>query len=117
MHFDAEKYWQLKPIQRFWYRVRQIKNDFPAPKKLIVRTTTFGKLYLNGNRVYGCCRFSQKRDCFIIMIERNTDAGIMVDTLYHEWAHMLTWESGRHCTKFWRVYGKIFRRYLDEESR
>lgn len=103
--------------KRFRVKLRQLREDYPTDQPVIVRTRPHRTIFLNGFRVYGYCYYSEKSKRFVIIIERNPDTGIMIDTLWHEWSHVLTWKSATttHCKKFWSVYGAIYRRYQDGE--
>jgi hypothetical protein len=113
--FNQEEYDKLEPMQRFWYRRKQLKNDFPYHKKVVVRTVPYKTLLQDGRRIYGYCEYKPKTDSFIIVIERNVEIAIMIDILWHEYSHVLTWDTIKmHCNKFWKQYGEIYRKYLDE---
>ena len=115
---SLEEYMLLSPRKRILYRIRQVKFDFPTGKRVEVRIKPYKTLFQNGHPIYGYCTYSKKRDVFTIYIEQNEDASIMVDILWHEYAHILTWDSwqksSKHCNKFWTVYGTIYRKYQDE---
>ena len=106
------------PIKRFWYRWRALQKDFPIDKKVVIRTKPHKQLYLYGSRSYGYCTYSEKKDRFTIWVERNNDVAAMVETLWHEYAHAMTWTkvTRNHCRRWTDAYGKIYRRYMDEEK-
>ena len=95
-----------------------MKRDFPVKDKVRIRTYASGKLFQGGHRVYGLCNYSETTKMFTIHVERNTDLSIMLDTMRHEYAHVLTWKTGTktHCRRFWDAYAKIYRFYIDGEK-
>lgn len=56
------------------------------------------KLYLNDYHIY---------------IDTNRDIAFQLDTLLHEWAHLVVgWKRAEHPQKFWIQYGKLYDIYL-----
>lgn len=102
-------------LKKFWQCWKKLKIDFPTTK--CVRVKLKARLFLDGHRVYGVCKYSEKLDTYTIHIEHNKDISIMIDTLWHEYAHALAWVQGsktnKHCKKFFLIYGNIYRKYMD----
>lgn len=115
---------ELKPLQdepakikKFWKRVNQLKQDFPANVPVAVNTKPFGQVLSEGKRMYGLCSWYGPNNGYRITIERNQDVSIMLDTLWHEYAHALVGVPERKphpLGKYWRTYGKIYNYYQDE---
>jgi hypothetical protein len=111
------EYMKLKPIKRFWYQWKRLKTDFPTDKIVRIRTVPYKTLFLEGHRVHGYCEYKANKDMFFIYIERNKETPTMVDTLWHEYAHILTWHDWhkhyKHTKKFFETYGEIYSHYQD----
>lgn len=56
----------------------------------------------------GCTKCVNDRFC--IEINHSMPLGFQIETLLHEWAHMLTWPNG-HSDNWGRVYAQIYRTF------
>ena len=98
--------------------VAKLKRDFPL-KSASIRVRT-AKILLGDpdkkgkrHRIFGtACRYE---DYDLIIIERHADLSIQIDTLWHEWTHLILWPKCkyRHTKLFWCKYGEIYHHYLD----
>lgn len=96
--------------------LQKLKKDFPLRKKVRVRTfenlvDEDGKSMLYGV-TWNC------DDSFLIWLNRSLHEETVIDILFHEWAHCLMWSRwprshSKHSTAFWKIYGEIYRRYVD----
>ena len=63
----------------------------------------------------GDCQF--KDDHFLIRINRNLPEHEAIETLLHEWAHVIAWDrctSDEHCDEWGKAYSRIYRAFLKE---
>lgn len=100
-------------LRKLLKHLRNLKRDFPLQHPVKVRTY---KNYVDADgktRLYGTTSF--RNGVFVIELLRHRDPSIIVDTLWHEWAHALIWDEHdfSHGREFWQTYGKIYRKYQD----
>jgi hypothetical protein len=72
--------------------------------------------------VYGLTSFNEKCECFLIQILNNLNLEETIDTLRHEWAHVLSQHTEcvegvyqEHDDIYWGYYGKIYRKWYEED--
>lgn len=102
----------LNPNQRAsWRRLLSwLRTDCPTPKPVVVRTVP-----LKDN--HGLTFFQNKQ--YHIRIDSNGDYRCRIDTLIHEWAHVLAWpqlmpedEQQQHNPAWGAMYGVVYQSYL-----
>lgn len=74
--------------RRFNKYLRKLRRDFPTEHRVYVRFHDFGTLKNDkGDRVFGfACPMNKS---WQLDIERHPDVSVAIDTLIHEWAHVL----------------------------
>ena len=100
--------WDLK---RFNRRVRQLRKDFPAICRVVIKLCPIGSIRdAEGNRLHGVTIFHPKS--FEIRVEREEDISHSISTLWHEYSHCLE-PPGRKCHhERWRdMHHKIITHY------
>lgn len=68
---------------------------------------------------YGSCQLTEDKEGkvgFEVQIAEQKDLGVEVDTLLHEWAHVLThafttYHKSQHCDEYWLAFGRIYRAF------
>lgn len=86
---------------------RHLRTSFPDEQVTVRRV----KL-----KDWGYC---QKLDdgSFLIQLEKTADRHTQIDTLIHEWAHVLSWEVDNHPSDHGKAFGiayaKVYQSYLD----
>jgi hypothetical protein len=85
---------------------RCLLKDFPIPPgwKVSVRTCK-----THPDKCYGTCEQHFEIKTYRILIQKD-DWFKMVDTLWHEWAHI---HDHSHGDEFHIRYGQIYRRYIE----
>lgn len=95
---------KLSTAQKWLRTLAWLRRVFPARFPVAVRSQEMKKN--NGETE----EFSGPR--FIIRINRRTSHTIRIDTILHEWAHLLTWYGAGHYEKhpdeFGLQWGKIY---------
>jgi len=104
-------------LVRLRRRFEFLKKEFPvdAPVTLYIRKTAICDKKRN-LRYNGWCSFNEKR--YYITINRDDDSPTQVDTLMHEWAHLVAgWtEHGRDHSKKWgKAYADIYDYMIDRD--
>lgn len=85
-----------------------LKKNFPLDKKVSIWFVDY-KRYFGATFDLG--------DRFVIKIAKRLDWDTMVDTLYHEWAHCLTFDIHPDHSRSWAcAYGKILRKSHKEKG-
>ena len=106
-----------KHARRLRLRFELLKKKFPvdAPVTLYSRRTAICDKKRN-LRYNGWCSFNGKR--YFITVNKEDDSPTQVDTLLHEWAHLVAgWEErGReHSRKWGRAYADIYYYIVDKD--
>lgn len=97
---------------------RWIRKNFPS--EYTVRIQLVAPSSINGDD--GRVRWipGKNEDHFRILIADNLNIHQTIDTLFHEWAHVLTThsipldENSSHPDVFWAHYGRIYRKWHGE---
>lgn len=89
-----------------WLRVEH-SAKYPVDLR-VERLTPPGK-----SKEYGDCNRIGRR--FLIRIDPRADWSTSLDTLFHEWAHALTWwvEGSHHSDEWGLAYARIYRDFYD----
>ncbi len=97
--------------QKWRRRLRWIRDKFPPPRP--VRVVLRKGLDEQG---WTCLTKGNK---FVVEVGSNLPYWAKVDTLMHEWAHVLTWlgNDSRHHGEEWGLnYARIYQAFLDWEE-
>lgn len=97
-------------VQTYQRLIRFLKNQFPAQFPVSVR-----RLRLNTN-LDGDCRLCQKAT-FLIRINRDLLEHEAIETLLHEYAHVLAWDkcqNDQHCNEWGKSYSRIYRLFVNK---
>lgn len=89
--------------------IRFLKKTFPAYLKVSVRRLALSE-HLDGD-----CQL--KTDKFQIRINRDLQEHEAIETLLHEWAHVIAWDrcpTDEHCDEWGKAYSRIYRAFLKE---
>jgi len=94
----------------FYAFVRYLRQKFPHPrgKPIIVRTRYMSTLYGSCNSTFYQCR---------ITISNEQEHNFAIESLCHEWAHMLDCKNWRedfkeeHRTSWGKHYARVYRSY------
>jgi len=74
--------------------IKQLRREFPVDSPVEVRRCSC-------NNYSGITRFNGKK--YYIRINSNQQNRDLIDTLIHEWSHVLTIESAYHHDLHWRM--------------
>lgn len=102
---------KLTTEQKWQRTIRWLKRNFPAPEGYPVFVCT---VQMKDN---GETEFVNYLGIFNMHIRRSTFT-TKIDTLLHEWAHILTWfgaetEIEDHSGEFGEAWAKIYRTFLE----
>lgn len=69
----------------------------------------------------GSCQITEDKEGkvgFDIQIVEQKDLGVEVESLLHEWAHVLThafttYHKSQHCDEYWIAFGRIYRAFYE----
>jgi hypothetical protein len=96
-----------KERSRWSKTVLWLHKSFPARGRVSVRSVPLQKLC-------GYCRLSDDR--FLIRIDAKAPYRVKLDTILHEWAHVITWFGSDteedHGGEWGLAYAKIYREFL-----
>jgi len=107
---------------KFDRKVTKLRGLFPASKPIKIKT--YQVLKINGDKCSGCS--SDCGDYWLIQIERSMSWDLLIDTLIHEFAHIIdlerhgwpaneTCHSCLHRDSWGETYAEIYRRYTEED--
>ena len=101
----------------FWKKLQcRLRKECPSPVK---RTRVMIQNWLNKKPYIGCTAWNTERGMVTIYIRRSTSFDSKIDTLLHEWAHVVA-ETEEHNAKWSAAYGKCYRaleRLIGEQER
>lgn len=100
---------------RFWRRRNQLRRDFPAKCRVIVRLYDHGTLLDDdGEPLHGIAIPHGKS--WVIKINREPNISHSIDTLWHEWAHVLRPPGKRknHHAAWRDMYWRIVAKYIED---
>lgn len=89
--------------------IRFLKKTCPTLYPVSVRRLRMSDSF-DGN-----CQF--KGDSFLIRINRTLPEHEAIETLLHEWAHVIAWDrcpDDEHCDEWGKAYSRIYRTFLKE---
>jgi hypothetical protein len=112
--------------------IRVLRKEFPAEYPVTIYRRN--ALFLNPHTGEHCCnelravKDSQQVYAlaygpedypgrFVLFLAYHPDFGFMAESLFHEWAHFLTWNSKgtkEHPLEYFKMYGKIYQRCIDQ---
>ena len=101
----------MRKYAKFWRYVSRLKKDFPLNHPVSIRTFKTIKDEC-GHRLFGDCELVNGK--FLIRIERGEDESVAIDTIFHEWCHVLVGIEHGHNRRFWDQYGAVYRFYLED---
>lgn len=96
-------------VPKRWRKlISSLKSNFPTHWNVSVRTKPKGKVKIEGHRCFGYCQWMPDGSA-LIAIEKHEDHAVMIDTLFHEYAHAFVGppKNKHHPQLFWVMYGKI----------
>lgn len=99
----------LKKYKEFYGVLRILREEHPVWETVRVKTVQ----YLS-HGVVGQTSYSEKTNTFKIEIVRGS-LEVMVDTLIHEWAHVLSW-GHEHNGKWGIAYSKCYRTIFPDKE-
>jgi hypothetical protein len=87
--------------------VRLLKKEFPEFNVKIHRVKLHKKLF-------GDCCYNESKQWFRIRIRNNLSEDFAIDTLLHEFAHVLAWDApgDDHGMAWGKAYSKIYRVFV-----
>lgn len=93
------------------YELRRYLSDlrakFPTPIPVVVR-----RARLKGENGF----VRRRKGHFLIVLNRGMSRELTAQILYHEWAHVLTWDSDKNHDRRWAaVYSRIYREMIDPD--
>jgi len=101
--------------KKILFFIKKLREEFPTKLKIKVRFQDIEKSYL------GYYKFidSGKNKYNFIVIRKNLPYYVIIDTLAHEWSHLLSNEIKPdaitdHNTIWALFYGKIYRKLIDD---
>lgn len=86
-----------------------LKKNYPQPFPVSVRRVNLGETY------DGCCQF--KGSYFLVSVNRNLPEHQAIETLLHEYAHVIAWNKCKnddHCDEWGKAYSRLYRAFLKE---
>jgi len=100
---------KLTTTQKWRRTLTWLRRNFPAPLPIIVRSVPILKWQGEAQ-----CHSGRQ---FVIKIDRKQSFDLRIDTIIHEWAHVLTWFGAEtniedHSAEWGIAYAKIYRTYL-----
>jgi hypothetical protein len=99
---------KLTTGQKWLRTIAWLRRNFPSHYNTTIRSVPTGKCH--GYTEYDKC-------CFRIKIERRQSFYLRIDTLIHEWAHVLTWFGAEthedHSSEWGLAYAKIYRTFVE----
>lgn len=109
---------RLSARQRsFWKKLQwRLRKDCPSPVK---HTRVMIQNWLNTMPYIGWTTWNEKREMATIYIRRGASFDSKIDTLLHEWAHVVA-NTSEHDAKWSAAYGKCYRtleRLIGEQER
>lgn len=106
----------MKPLS-FRHLVARLRVDFPTKFSVTVRRRVLKK----SRAKHYVTKEKRVWKHFIVIDKRDKDG--CCESLFHEWAHCLRWEHALakardaeypgHDNGFWRLYGRMYRKYVD----
>jgi len=88
----------------FYGAVDFLKKKIPPPHPICVQRVLL-------KEDHGRCHFNGDR--FTIVVDRRLSEEMAIETLLHEWAHAISWNSYKpHGPKWGRAYSRVYRTYL-----
>lgn len=106
-HGSFNKYY----VQHYRKVLLFLRREFAVDYPVIVRRLKLSK------ETDGDCLFIEKTEHFRVRINRKLKEYEAIETLLHEWAHVLAWECCNrdyHCDAWGKYYSRIYRKYLKE---
>lgn len=105
-------------IAQKWLRtIAWLRRNFPGQHSVYIRSTPIRK-YHGGRvmKIHGYAEYSKSQ--FNIRIESKSSFLLRIDTLIHEWAHVLTWFGAEtdiedHSSEWGIQYAKIYRTFIE----
>ena len=98
-------------IDQKWRKLTgRLRREFPCRRRIEVRRVS-GK---NLRGLHGECLYQNGR--FLIRINKNQSFALAVDSLLHEWAHVLTFhgnDTDDHGEEWGLAYARLYRAYLE----
>lgn len=98
---------------------RWIRKEFPSEYTVRIQLVDRKKIKGYDARVFLIP--SEKEDYFIIRIANDMNINQTLESLWHEWTHVLTChsmeldEDNPHPDVFWAHYGRIYRKWHGEQ--
>ena len=96
-----------------------LRKNFPS--EYTVRIFLVAPSHIEGDDGWVRWIPGPKEDHFRILISNSLNINQTIETLFHEWAHVLTThsmpldENASHPDVFWAHYGRIYRKWRGEE--
>jgi hypothetical protein len=101
----------LTAAQRWRKTLLWLHRNFPSEHgKVVLKTHPLKK-------VHGFTTFSDNIKSFYVHINRDKSLSLRLDTVIHEWAHVLTWfgagQDDDHSAEWGIAYARIYRAWVD----
>ena len=102
---------KLTNKQKLSKTIRWLRKEFPGPVSVYtkqVKLPIVGKMQILGDT-------ERKAACFIIRLHKPSEYRVKMDTILHEWAHVLTWFDCKyedHPNVWGEKYAGIYRSWL-----
>ena len=102
---------KLTQKQKLHKTVRWLRKTFPADLPVYTKHTILPK---DGDyQIYGDT--DRKPTYYLIRFHKSAKYATLIDTIWHEWAHVLTWFAAKyeeHPNEFGEAYARIYRAWL-----
>lgn len=101
---------RLTKEQKWLWTIRWLRRNFPPTLPTYVKSAQMEDC--------GDTIFSEDAEDFRIRVRSNHSLNLKVDTLLHEWAHVLTWfgaefETEEHSAEWGVMYAKLYRTFIE----
>lgn len=102
-------------VPRFRRRLRQLRRDFPAPCRVVVRFAKWGEVKSDDGSLCHALAIP-KRNSWLILIVRQQNISNSIYDLWHEWAHVLEPPGAKkiHHNRFRDIHHKIIYHYVED---
>ncbi len=104
---------KLTKEQKWLRTIRWLRRNFPSNLPVRVRSERMVSFKYCGDTTY-----SEDANNFKVRIRRSQSHSSKIDTLLHEWSHILTWfgaesEHEDHSGEWGLIYAKLYRTFLE----
>ena len=99
----------MNTAQKWQKTLAWLRRNFPPPYPVIVRSIPIRKFH--GDTAY------EDSGWFRMRINRKKSFNLRIDTIIHEWAHVLTWFGAEvhedHSAEWGMAYARIYRTFIE----